>query len=110
MSVNDVSPEEFLGGTWERWSQGRVPVGVDESDEDFEKPNLINGEKKHTLTKDEMARHNHGFLGGSHTFLWGQGMLQYMHTVQLLNLALHLIMNYVLFKIHGIKPMTMQQM
>lgn len=45
MSVNDVSPEEFLGGTWERWSQGRVPVGVDENDEDFEKPNLISGEK-----------------------------------------------------------------
>ena len=73
MSVNDVSPEEFLGGTWERWSQGRVPVGVDENDEDFEKPNLISGEKKHTLTKDEMAKHNHGFLGGSYTFLWGQG-------------------------------------
>lgn len=55
MSTNDISPEDFLGGTWERWAQGRVPVGVDESDEELEKPNLAGGEKKHTLTQEEIA-------------------------------------------------------
>ena len=57
MSVNDVSPEEFLGGTWERWSQGRVPVGVDESDEELEKPNLAGGEKKTYFNSGRNSRY-----------------------------------------------------
>lgn len=65
MSTNDISPEDFLGGTWERWGQGRVPVGVDESDEDFEKPNLIGGEKTHTLNVNEMPAHRHNLTFGS---------------------------------------------
>lgn len=28
MSVNNVSPESFLGGTWVAWGAGRVPVSV----------------------------------------------------------------------------------
>ena len=64
MSVNDVSPEEFLGGTWER-IKGKVLVGVDEDDEDFEKPNLISGEKKHTLNVSEMPAHRHNLTFGS---------------------------------------------
>lgn len=30
MSVNNVNPATLFGGTWVRWGNGRVPVGVDE--------------------------------------------------------------------------------
>ena len=59
MSVNDTNPATFLGGTWVRWGQGRVPVGVNENDSDFETPEKEDGEKKHRLTIDEMPNHRH---------------------------------------------------
>lgn len=59
MSVNDTNPATFLGGTWVRWGQGRVPVGVSENDSDFETPEKEGGEKKHQLTIDEMPNHRH---------------------------------------------------
>ena len=64
MSVNDTNPATFLGGTWERWGQGRVPVGVDVDasdppDTDFATAGKEGGEKQHTLTKDEMPVHAH---------------------------------------------------
>lgn len=59
MSVNATNPSTFFGGTWERIAKGRTLVGVDEKDSDFNKPGLLFGEKTHTLTIDEMPRHNH---------------------------------------------------
>ena len=59
MSVNETNPSTFFGGTWERIAKGRTLVGVDESDKDFNKSGLLYGEKEHTLTIDEMPRHNH---------------------------------------------------
>lgn len=57
----DRDPAAFLGGTWERWGQGCVPVGVsaDENDSDFGKVEQQGGERKHQLTKDEMPNHRH---------------------------------------------------
>ena len=55
----DRKPAAFLGGTWERWGQGCVPVGVDENDTIFEKAENKGGEQKHQLTTDEMPAHNH---------------------------------------------------
>lgn len=47
MSVNDTNPAAFLGGTWVRWGQGRVPVGVNENDSDFETPEKEGGDIAH---------------------------------------------------------------
>lgn len=57
----DSDPAAFLGGTWERWGQGRVPVGVsaDANDSDFGKVEQQGGERKHQLTTDEMPNHRH---------------------------------------------------
>ena len=55
----DVDPSTFLGGTWERWGQGRVPVGVNESDADFKEAGKEGGEKTHTLEYSEMPEHSH---------------------------------------------------
>lgn len=48
-----------LGGTWVAWGAGRVPVGVDAGDGDFDTAEETGGEKTHTLTVDEMPSHRH---------------------------------------------------
>jgi microcystin-dependent protein len=60
MSVSDEDPADlFGGGTWVAWGEGRVPVGVDPGDDDFEFPELTGGEKDHTLTLAESPSHAH---------------------------------------------------
>lgn len=59
MSANNVNPQTFLGGTWVSWGAGRVPVGVNSSDTDFNTAEKTGGEKVHTLSENEMPRHNH---------------------------------------------------
>ena len=60
MSVNNTDPSTLFGGTWVSWGAGRVPVGVDTSDNDFSTVEKTGGEKKHTLTVNEMPSHYHG--------------------------------------------------
>ena len=52
-----------LPGTWEAWGAGRVPVGVDPNDTDFETAEQTGGEKAHTLTVNEMPNHYHEVRG-----------------------------------------------
>lgn len=60
MDTANINPATYLGfGTWELWGQGRVPVGVDTSDTDFDTVEETGGEKEHTLTIDEIPSHNH---------------------------------------------------
>lgn len=54
MSVNNVSPQTFLGGTWEVWGNGRVPLAIGN-----------NGETNYTTaeqtggSENSVATHNH---------------------------------------------------
>ena len=59
MSVNNTNPSTFFGGTWEAWGAGKVPVGVDTADTDFNAVEKTGGEKTHTLTVNEMPKHSH---------------------------------------------------
>jgi hypothetical protein len=59
-STNNTNPSTLMGGTWERFGNGRVLVGVDEADSDFNTSNKTGGEKKHTLTIAEIPSHSHG--------------------------------------------------
>ena len=59
MSVKNASPETFLGGTWVAWGSGRVPVGIDISDTDFNGVEKTGGKKTHVLTENEMPKHKH---------------------------------------------------
>ena len=70
MSTNNVSPQSFLGGSWESWGSGRVPVGVNSSDSDFSTVEKTGGEKSHTLTKSEMPKHNHNSVDGKSGAAW----------------------------------------
>lgn len=59
MSVNSTDPSILFGGIWEAWGTGRVPVGVDTSQTDFNTVEKTGGEKEHTLTVNEMPSHRH---------------------------------------------------
>ena len=57
---NGTNPGTLLGfGTWERIAEGRVVVGVNSTDTDFDTVEKTGGEKTHQLTVDEMPSHNH---------------------------------------------------
>lgn len=67
METTNINPATYLGfGTWGLWGSGRVPVGVDASDNDFKTVEKAGGSKtaniSHTHT---IASHNHGGNTGS---------------------------------------------
>lgn len=64
-STKPDNPSTFMGGTWSRFGNGRVLVGVDENDADFNTVNKTGGEKAHTLTIPEMPSHTHTFPGAN---------------------------------------------
>lgn len=59
ISTTSTNPSAYLGGMWERWGQGRVPISVSDTDSDFNTANKTGGEKTHTLLTDEMPSHLH---------------------------------------------------
>jgi len=59
MSVVNTNPGTYLGGTWVAWGGGRVPVGVDTGQTEFDTVEETGGEKTHTLSIAEMPGHNH---------------------------------------------------
>ena len=50
MSVNNVNPSTLFGGTWVAWGAGRVPVGVDTTQTEFDTVEETGGTKEVTLT------------------------------------------------------------
>ena len=54
MAVNSVNPSTLFGGTWVAWGSGKVPVGIDTSDTDFNTVEKEGGSK-------ELQKHNHKF-------------------------------------------------
>lgn len=72
LSVNSANPSKYFGGTWVTWGKGRVPVGVDTSQDEFKTVEKTGGEKTHKLTASEMPSHTHSinscmFQGENHT-------------------------------------------
>lgn len=72
LKANDVYPvgsivtfydtadhSNFLGLTWTRFAAGRMVVGYNSSDTDFNTIGKTGGEKTHTLTVNEMPSHHH---------------------------------------------------
>lgn len=55
MSVKPTDPSVLFGGTWVSWGSGRVPVGVDSSQTEFDYVEKIGGSKylqahRHSVT------------------------------------------------------------
>lgn len=48
MSTQNVNPSSLFGGTWVAWGSGRVPVGVNTSDSNFNTVEKTGGASSHT--------------------------------------------------------------
>lgn len=59
-STNSANPTTALGGgVWAAWGSGRVPVGFDGTQTEFNASEKTGGAKTVTLTIDQMPSHNH---------------------------------------------------
>ncbi len=59
-ATNNTNPATLLGfGTWVAWGTGRVPVGVDTGQSEFNTQEKTGGAKTHSLSLAEMPSHNH---------------------------------------------------
>ena len=57
---NPTNAGTLLGfGTWAAFGTGRVPVGIDATDTDFDTAEETGGVKTHSLTTAELPSHNH---------------------------------------------------
>jgi microcystin-dependent protein len=68
VAVVSTNPSTLLGyGTWSAFGTGRVMVGYDSGDSDFNTVEGTGGEKTHTLTSTEMPAHTHTQDSHNHT-------------------------------------------
>ena len=70
-SVKNENPSSKFGGTWVSWGSGRVPVGVNSSDGNFNSVEKTGGASTVTLTTAQIPKHTHSVSGytnstGSH--------------------------------------------
>ena len=59
LSTNSTNPSNFLGGGWEAWGSGRVPVGVNTSDTNFNTVEKTGGEATVELLEKNIPNHSH---------------------------------------------------
>lgn len=67
-SINASNPSEVLGfGTWVAFGAGKVIVGYDSTDTDFNAAEKTGGEKTHLLTGAESGEKGHNHTQNAHT-------------------------------------------
>jgi hypothetical protein len=70
ISVVSTNPATLLGlGTWVAFGAGRVLVGLDAGDPDFDAAEKTGGAKTHQLSVNELPAHNHTVTDPGHTHL-----------------------------------------
>lgn len=68
LSAVSTNPATLLGiGTWTAFGAGRMPVGYDATQTEFNAAGKTGGEKTHTLTASEMPTHTHTQNVHNHT-------------------------------------------
>lgn len=59
ITTGSTSPATLFGGTWAAFGTGRVLVGIDAGQTEFDTVEETGGEKTHTLTEGETPAHAH---------------------------------------------------
>ena len=67
---DDADYSNWLGFTWERTAVGKVLVGIDSTDTDFNTIGKTSGEKSVKLTVAQMPKHTHTLKTGARTADW----------------------------------------
>ncbi|MDO4564719.1 MAG: DUF859 family phage minor structural protein [Clostridia bacterium] len=63
MTTSTAGAATFLGGTWVQWGSGRVPVGVNTSDSNFNTIEKTGGANTVALTTAQLPAHGHTVSG-----------------------------------------------
>lgn len=63
ISTSSTDPSTYFGGKWERYAKGRVIVGIDESQSEFNSSGKIGGSKA-------LQSHTHNYISGR--WYWGE--------------------------------------
>lgn len=75
ISVVNTNPSQWFDGVWESFGSGRVLVGVDASQSEFNTVMKTGGEKTHKLTTNEMPSHSHGITTFRGSSQWALGYI-----------------------------------
>lgn len=68
MSVSNVNPKSLFGGTWVAWGSGRVPVGINTGDENFDAVEKTGGASAINLAHSHNVNaHAHSVKAHSHS-------------------------------------------
>ena len=69
LNTTGVNPGTIFGGTWVAWGSGRVPVGVNASDTNFNTVEKTGGASNVTLTSSQcgVPTHSHGLNSHTHS-------------------------------------------
>ena len=102
MSVNNTNPSTIFGGTWVAWGSGKVPVGVNTSETEFNSVEKIGGYKSenytplgtvanHRLTASESGLrwhgHNHNISVNNNGGFWSSEAGAHDHNIKANKLA-----------------------
>lgn len=78
----------FSGTTWVAWGSGKVPVGVDTSDDNFKTVEKTGGYSRITITEAQMPKHthvqnahNHGLNSHTHSMAHTHGLNNHTHSL-----------------------------
>ena len=66
MSTSGTNPSNLFGGTWVAWGSGRVPVGVNGNDGNFNAVEKTGGQSTVTIASNNLPAHNHGVNDPGH--------------------------------------------
>ena len=66
MSTSGTNPGNLFGGTWVAWGSGRVPVGVNWNDGNFNAVEKTGGQSTVTIASNNLPAHNHGINDPGH--------------------------------------------
>ena len=66
ISTSETNPGNLFGGTWVPWGSGRVPVGVNGNDGNFNAVEKTGGQSTVTIASNNIPTHSHGVNDPGH--------------------------------------------